>query len=48
MYITFSPWFSAIDPSLVDFTGHLTYVLAGSCHSGYGACFLSDFPPQRR
>ena len=30
IYITFSPWFSAINPSLVDFSGHLTYVLAGS------------------
>jgi len=30
LYIIFSPWFSAIDPSLVDFSGHLTYVLAGS------------------
>ena len=30
LYITFSPWFSAIDPGLVDFTGRLTYVLAGS------------------
>ncbi len=30
LYIVFSPWFSAINPSLVDFSGHLTYVLAGS------------------
>jgi len=30
LYITFSPWFSAVDPSLIDFSGHLTYVLAGS------------------
>jgi hypothetical protein len=30
LYITFSPWFSSINPSLVDFSGHLTYVLAGS------------------
>ena len=30
LYIVFSPWFSALDPSLVDFSGHLTYVLAGS------------------
>ena len=30
IYITFSPWFSAINPSLVDFSGRLTYVLAGT------------------
>ena len=30
LYIVFSPWFSALDPSLVDFSGHLTYVLAGT------------------
>jgi hypothetical protein len=30
LYIVFSPWFSAIDPSLVDFTGRFTYALAGS------------------
>ncbi len=30
LYIIFSPWFSALDPSLIDFSGHLTYVLAGS------------------
>jgi len=30
LYIIFSPWFSAIDPSLIDFSGRLTYLLAGS------------------
>ncbi len=30
LYIVFSPWFSAIDPSLIDLSGHLTYALAGS------------------
>ena len=30
LYIIFSPWFSAIDPSLIDFSGHLTYALAGT------------------
>jgi len=30
LYIIFSPWFSAIDPSLVDFSGRLTYALAGT------------------
>ena len=30
VYIIFSPWISALDPSLIDFSGHLTYVLAGS------------------
>ena len=30
LYIVFSPWFSALDPSLIDFSGHLTYVLAGT------------------
>jgi len=30
LYIVFSPWFSAINPSLVDFSRPLTYELAGS------------------
>jgi hypothetical protein len=30
LYIVFSPWFSAMDPSLIDFSGRFTYVLAGS------------------